>query len=119
MNACLEVSDVCELSRVALHDSERRLREIPHDLCAPFYAEAKNLEVELLAIYRVVAMFVRKEDDLDKVARWWKTMAEICEEFLGKLSNLYEAHPLCGAGYFYDRVLDLRAKCLRLMNLHE
>ena len=68
MSACFDTSDVLELSRATLKEANRRLSEIPADLCAPFYAEASNLEQQLLGVYRTVALCVRKEEDLEKIA---------------------------------------------------
>jgi hypothetical protein len=76
------------------------------------------LETELLGIYRVVALLVRKEDALDQIARLWGTMVAQCDLFAQKLSNLSQAHPDCGAEFFYDRVLDLRNKYQRLQAMH-
>ncbi len=67
MSACFDQSDVVELSRAALADSRKRLDRIPEDRCALFYEEARSLEVELLTIYRAVAICVRKEDKLDRI----------------------------------------------------
>lgn len=80
MRSCFDTSDVLELSRATLDDTNRRLEAIPVDLCAPFYAEAANLEQQLLGIYRTVTLCVRKEEDLDKVAAWWQAMTSICDE---------------------------------------
>lgn len=118
MNACFDKSDVVELSEASLADVEKRLREIPEDLCAPFYAEADKLEQQLLTVYKMVAICVRKEDDLDAVTAWWDTMTKVCDLYAERLSKLCKAHPYCGANVFYDSVLDLRNRCLRLANLH-
>ena len=118
MASCFDTSDVLELSRATLDDTNRRLEAIPADLCAPFYAEAANLEQQLLGIYRTVALCVRKEEDLDKVAAWWQAMTSICDEFNARLAMLSNEHPLCGAEFFYDRVLDLRNRCQRLQEMH-
>jgi hypothetical protein len=118
MNPCFDTSDVLELSRATLNETNRRLEAIPADLCAPFYAEAANLEQQLLAIYRTVTLCVRKEEDLDKIAAWWQAMVNICDEFAGRLATLSKEHPQCGAEIFYDRVLDLRNRCQRLQELH-
>ena len=118
MSACFDTSDVFELSRATLDSANRRLEAIPADLCAPFYAEAANLEQQLLGIYRTVAICVRKEDDLDRVAAWWQAMTDVCDEFGRRLAKLAEEHPQCGSEIFYDRVLDLRNKCQRLQAMH-
>ena len=118
MSTCFDTSDVFQLSEASLADTERRLSEIPAELCAPFYAEADKLEQQLLGVYRIVALCVRKEDDLDSVTGWWDTMTKICDLFAARLNKLCEAHPYCGAEVFYDSVLDLRNRCLRLANLH-
>ncbi len=118
MSACFDTSDVLELSRATLHEANRRISEIPADLCAPFNAEASNLERQLLGVYRTVALCVRKEDDLEKIAAWWGAMTKACDEFAGRLSKLSQEHPQCGAEFFYNRVLDLRNKCQRLQEMH-
>lgn len=118
MAQCFDLPDIFELSQASLSEAEKRLVEIPADLCAPFYAEADKLEQQLLAVYRTVALCVRKEDDLDKVAAWWEAMTKVCDDFASCLNRLSEAHPACGADIFYDHVLDLRNRCQRLANLH-
>lgn len=118
MSACFDTSDVLELSRATLDETNRRLEAIPADLCAPFHAEAANLEQQLLGIYRTVTLCVRKEDDIDKVAAWWTAMTSICDEFGRRLATLSEEHPQCGSEIFYDHVLDLRNKCQRLQEMH-
>lgn len=118
MSTCFDTSDVFELSKAALADAERRLSEIPADMCAPFNAEARNLQEQLLSVYRMVALCVRKEDDLDKVASWWNVMKSVCDQFAQRLHKLHEAHPYCGADAYYDYVLDLRNRCQRLMDMH-
>lgn len=118
MSACFDAADVLALSRATLDETDRRLSEIPADLCAPFYAEASNLEQQLLGVYRTVALCVRKEDDLDKIAAWWQAMTKACDEFAGRLAKLSKEHPECGSEFFCDRVLDLRNKCQRLQEMH-
>ncbi|HEV7403235.1 MAG TPA: hypothetical protein VGO11_09925 [Chthoniobacteraceae bacterium] len=118
MNTCFDTSDIMELSRVTLDETDRRLQGLSADLCSPFYAEARTLEQHLLQIYRMVALCAKKEDDLDKIASWWAAMTEVCDHFAEKLNVLCTDHPACGADYFYDRVLDLRNKCQRLNRLH-
>jgi hypothetical protein len=118
MSPCFDTSDVLELSRATLDETNRRLEAIPVDLCAPFYAEAANLEQQLLAIYRTVTLCVRKEDDLNKIAAWWQAMTNVCDEFGARLAILSNEHPACGAEIFYDRVLDLRNRCQRLQEMH-
>jgi hypothetical protein len=118
MRPCFDTSDVLELSRATLDDTDRRLEAIPADLCAPFNIEAANLEQQLLGIYRTVTLCVRKEEDLDKVAAWWDAMTNICDEFSSRLAMLSSEHPLCGAEIFYDHVLDLRNRCQRLQEMH-
>ncbi len=100
-------------------DSSQRIASIPNDLCGPFHAEARELESNLLTIYRLVAMIVRKEEDLPMIAQIWGGMVETCDAFGEVLSNLAKKHPACGAESYYDRVLDLRNKCYRLKTLHE
>ena len=118
MTSFFDRSDVLELSRATLDETNRRLEAIPADLCAPFYAEAANLEQQLLGIYRTVTLCVRKEQGLDKVAAWWQAMSNVCDEFSGRLAALSKEHPQCGAEIFYDRVLDLRNRCQRLQEMH-
>ena len=118
MSACFDTSDILELSRATLEETNRRLSEIPAALCAPFFAEASNLEQQLIGMYRTVARCVRKEDDLDRIAGWWEAMTKVCDEFGGRLAKLCEEHPQCGSEFFYNRVLDLRNKCQRLREMH-
>ena len=94
------------------------LRNIPVDACVPFYAETSNLQQQLLQVYRTVVLCVRKEEKMERVAGWWQMMVEVCDKFGGCLHALTQEHPYCGAGMFYDAVLDLRNRCLRLKEMH-
>ena len=118
MNECLRESDLLEVSRGSLAAFERRLATIPADLCAPFHEEARQLEAELLTVYRVVVQCTKREEDLERVSKWWETMVRVCDEFAVRLGKLAEAHPACGAEQYHDRVLELRSKCLRLQKMH-
>lgn len=118
MSACFDTTDILELSRATLDETNRRLDAIPAELCAPFNAEAGNLEQQLLGVYRTVVLCVRKEDDTEKVTAWWNAMTSICDEFGRRLARLCEEHPECGSEFFYNRVLDLRNKCQRLQEMH-
>lgn len=118
MNECLTSSDLLELSRGSLDSFEQRLAGIPRDLCAPLHEEARQLETELLTVYRVVVLCTKREDDLARVGGWWQVMVQVCDQFAKQLSRLVEIHPDCGADQYYDRVLDLRSKCLRLQKMH-
>src|SRR6266545_3657335 len=118
MRECLTDSDLLELSKGSLASFEQRLATIPKDLSAPFHEEARQLEVELLTVYRVVVLCTKREEDLERVSKWWETMVRVCDEFAARLSRLVEAHPACCAEQYYDRVLELRSKCLRLQKMH-
>ena len=118
MNSCLTEADLMDLGNAMLQGFERRVAEIPMDLCAPFHAEARQLESELLTIYKFVALSVRKPEDLGDVAKAWSGMVWFCDESVKRLSVLVKQHPQWGADFYYDRVLDLRNKCFRLQNLH-
>jgi hypothetical protein len=118
MNSCLDDSDLKEMGEAIVAGFDRRIAAIPSDLCAPFYTEARGLETELLALYRVIVTLARKLDDLDAISSLWKSMAAMCDTSLVCLQKLIDRHPLCGAESFYDRVLDLRNKCVRLQKMH-
>src|SRR5882724_4626126 len=106
MNHCLAESDFRELGDEMLAGFDQRVASIPKDLCAPFHQEARHLETELLTIYRVVALCVRKEQDLADIAACWAFMVKICDDSAARLGHLSEQHPYCGADMYYDRVLD-------------
>lgn len=118
MKECLADSDLLELSQGSLDSFEKRIASIPKDLCAPFHEEARQLESELLTVYRVVVLCTKRAEDLERVSKWWETMVRVCDQFALRLSRLVEAHPGCGAEQYYDRVLELRSKCLRLQKMH-
>ena len=118
MKECLTDADLLELSQGSLDSFDQRLATIPSDLSAPFHEEARQLETELLTVYRVVVLCTKREEDLDRVSKWWETMVRVCDEFAVRLGGLVEAHPACGADQYYDRVLELRSKCLRLQKMH-
>jgi len=118
MNECLTNSDLLELSSDSLAAFGERVARIPQDLCAPFHEEARQLETVLLTVYRVVVLCTKREEDLQRVSQWWATMVRVCDDFAKELGKLVEAHPACGAEPYYDRVLELRSKCLRLQKMH-
>ncbi len=117
MDLCID-STLRELGRTVMNGFEQRVASIPKEMCAPFHAEARQLEVELLSIYRMAVLCVRDEDDLSRITRTWAAMDGMCEDALLKVLKLTEAHPLCGADMYYDRILDLRNKCRRLQKMH-
>jgi len=118
MNQSLAESDLMVLSNGTLAAFDQRVAGIPRDLSAPFHEEARQLEAELLTVYRVVVLCTKKEDDLSRVAQWWGGMVRVCDEFAGRLSRLVHEYPHCGAEQYYDRVLELRSKCQRLQKMH-
>jgi hypothetical protein len=118
MNSCLADSDLQDLGKEMIAGFERRVAAIPSELCAPFNTEARQLETELLTIYKVVALATRNVEDLAEVAKAWSTMVTVCDESAKRLNSLVKQHPDCGADAYYDRVLDLRNKCQRLQQMH-
>jgi hypothetical protein len=118
MSDCVTDSHLQELGDSAVADSDRRIAGFPRDLCVPFYMEAMRLENELLTIYKMVVLCVRREADLVKVASSWGVMVGICDRFADRMSRLKNDHPTCGAESYYDRILDLRNKCRRLQEMH-
>ena len=118
MTECLAQSDLKALGESALSEIDRQINSLPQALCLPFYEAASRMETELLALYRMVALLVRKEEDLGQIALWWGSMVGQCDQYAARLLALSHAHPSCGAGIFYDRVLDLRNKCQRLQQMH-
>ncbi len=118
MTECYSETDVKELAQSTLAEFEQEVAGLSQELCAPFNAAAKALEGQLLTIYKVVVQNVRREEDLEKIAKWWGTMMAQCDEFAKRLHDLACSHPDCGAEFFYDRVLDLRNKCQRLRQMH-
>jgi hypothetical protein len=100
MTECLGESDVKELAESTLAGFDQEVASLPQELCVPFNQAAMRLEGELLTIYKFVVRIVRREEDLEKIARWWGTMVTQWADF------------------FYDRVLDLRNKCQRLRQMH-
>jgi hypothetical protein len=118
MNNCLTGLELKELGDSMIVAFDKRIASIPNDLCAPFHQEARQLETELLTVYRVVALGVRKEQDLNVVAAAWDAMVKMCDAFGKSLHELTTKHPYCGAESYYNSVLDLRNKCNRLQKMH-
>jgi hypothetical protein len=118
MTECLTESDVKMLAESTLAAFDEEVATLPQGVCVPFNSAAAQLEAQLLTIYKFVVQFVRREDDLERVAAWWGTMVSQCDEFAERLRQLSRAHPDCGAAFFYDRVLDLRNRCQRLQQMH-
>jgi len=116
---CLTGSDVQELGKSFLAEHDRRLLTIPGDLCVPFHDEARQLEMELLFLYKTTVLCVRREESMDVVSTRWGEMVEICDASISRLRKLANKHPSCGADIYYDRVLELRSKCQRLQEMHK
>src|SRR5258708_40204526 len=106
MTECVGESDLNLLAKSTPDEFDREVASLPQELCVPFNQAAMRLEGELLTIYKFVVRIVRREEDLEKIARWWGTMVSQCDEFAKRLHNLSLTHPNCGADFFYDRVLD-------------
>lgn len=115
---CVTPEDLKKISESSLEDFDRKITGIPLADCLPFNQAAGNLEAELNLSYRFVATIGKGLDDLDEIAQLWDSFVAVCDQYAKKLHELHEAHPICGADYFYDRVLDLRNKCHRLAELH-
>src|SRR5688500_7704999 len=118
MNECLAATDLDALAESTLSNFDSRVANLPQDLCGVFHEEARNLESELLMIYKMVALCAKREDDLDRVANLWGQMVAICDKGFQRLQNLTTAHPDCGAAIYQDRILDLRNRCRRLQETH-
>ena len=118
MEACIEAADLRKIGESAVAEFDERISKIPQDLCGSFHSEAQRLETQLLTLYQMLVLFAKKADDLEKVASLWGCMVLICDGFSRKLGALANQHPYCGAESYYDRVLDLRNKCLRLQKMH-
>jgi hypothetical protein len=118
MGNCVPESKLNKLAETTLSRFNDAVEALPKEASSEFFVEARNLRTELLTIYRLVAICARDEDDLDKVASLWSAMVLICDKFAERLSQLNSDHPDCGAEVFYDQILDLRNKCLRLQKLH-
>jgi hypothetical protein len=118
VSGCLSISGIEELGESALVDFDKRVASLPKDLCAPFHQEARQLETELVTIYKMTALCCKEEDDLAKVSAMWGAMVNICDGSAKRLGELARQHPSCGADWYYDRMLDLRNKCLRLQKMH-
>jgi hypothetical protein len=97
---------------------DRRVAQIPADLCAPFHEEARQLETTLLTIHGMASLLARKEQDLANISGIWGAMVDLCDASTKKLAELVRKHPYCGAQLYYDRLLDLRNRCQRLQQMH-
>jgi hypothetical protein len=117
-NDCIETFQLQKVGESVIADFDRRLAGLPPDLCRPFTLEARCLTDQLMMIYRLVALCVRSQSDLENVAASWGFMVKTCDEFAALLLKLREAHPACGAEVYHDQVLDLRNKCRRLQEMH-
>jgi hypothetical protein len=115
---CLDDQDLRVLSSESLRSFDEQVASIPETACTPFYVAAGRLESQLLMIYRMVVLFAKKEEDLDKVAQWWGVMVNLCDDFAVRLERLIAKHPQCGVEIYRDRFLDVRNTCKRLQNLH-
>ena len=108
--------DLSELKTGALRSFEERVKNVHPDLCYEFDAEVSRLEAQTIQLYGVAALAAKREPDLAKVAEIWKMMVSICDEVASRTNGLCDQHPACTASH--DKILDLRNKCARLMDLH-
>jgi hypothetical protein len=115
---CVTECDLTGIAEDDLNRFDKAVSGIPVDACSLFHDEASRLEAGLLGVYRVVVAMVRQEEEMEKVAACWATMVGICDKYAERLGAFHKEHPACGAGFFYDRILDLRNKCGRLRDLH-
>ena len=118
MDQCLAEIDVQEIGESFFSEFDKRVSEIPPELCAPFNQEARQLETELTTTYKIVAKVARTTESLEKVAALWGSMVSLCDHALERLADLSRTHPYCGAQQFYDRVAYLKDKCQRLQTMH-
>jgi len=118
MSACLVEKDVEAFGRSALDDFDKDVADLSKDLCAPFFREANRLEGKLTTIFQVVSRMARNEPETENVAKLWGTMAQLCEDAEKRIAKLSEAHPYCGADYFFDHLHQLKTKCKRLQTMH-
>jgi len=118
MNNCLDVADFREMSDQFVADFDRQVAALPDELCVPFHIQARDLETQLLTVYKMVVTLARKSTDLDQIAAWWKSMADMCDDSISRLGQLDQRHPGCGADSYRDRLVELKNKCLRLQQMH-
>ena len=114
----MQDSNLQELGQSVLDSFDRRVAAIPQELCAPFHSEARQLEAELLTIYKMVALCVKPMENTNEIAAFWGLMVNVCDLAAKRLSKVVAEHPHCGADCYYDRVLELRSKCQRLQKMH-
>lgn len=115
---CATASQLQEIGESAVAEFDSRIAGIPADFCSAFHSEAMRLEGQLLLIYRLIVSCNRGEEDLGKIANRWGSMVGMCDLFAGRLHLFKDKHPMRGADVYYDRILDLRNKCLRLQKIH-
>jgi hypothetical protein len=118
MSVCLVGTDFEEIGRSALEDFDQNVSDLPKDLCAPFFQEAKSLESKLVTMFQFVSRLARNEPDMDNVASMWGAMEQLCEQAEIRVSKLSTEHPNCNADYFFDRLHQLKRKCKRLQMTH-
>jgi hypothetical protein len=115
---CISEAIVQGLGDSALEEFDRNVSQLPPTLCAPFHAEARQLETQLLGIYKMIALCARETDDLAIIAERWGWMVNLCDHAATRIQSLTEDHPYCGADVYTDRIFDLRNKCQRLQKMH-
>lgn len=78
--------------------------------------EAAKLESQVLQLYRLTVLAVRREESDDAAAQLWRNMVRLCDDACLRLSRVQDENPGCRVSH--DRLLELRAKCARLADLH-
>ncbi len=119
MSTCQYEQHIERVSSYTLQAFDENVSKIPENLCGAFYEAARDLESQLLTIYRFGLSIVNDFEEMEEESALWGEMVKICDRFSGKLEILLQQHPTCGASFYRDRILDLRNKCKRLAELHK
>lgn len=118
MSTCVDASDIQEIGESFLEGFDRRYLTLNKGLCVPFNQEARQLETELVTMYKMVVKMTRAIEDVDEVGRLWGALVTLCEEGEKRLATLATEHPYCDAEPYRDDISSLRNKCQRLQMMH-
>lgn len=108
--------DLHTLGNGALKSFDERVKLVHPDICYEFDLEVGRLEAQTIQLYGIAALAAKREPDPQKVAEVWGMMVQICDGVAAKIISLCQKHPACSASH--DKILDLRNKCARLMDIH-
>jgi hypothetical protein len=112
----LDIADITKINESALKTFDESIAAADPDMCWEFDEAVARLESQLIQLYGIVVLALKREEDLSVIAKTWGGMVGICDHVARKIGALSQQHPNCAVSH--DKILDLRNRCERIRNLH-